>query len=73
MVTVEANSLISSITDRMPAIVAPDDWSKWLGEEAASIEELKGLLAPIEGDWEMAAEIKPKSKPGKPDPQPTLF
>ncbi len=53
MVTVAANTLISSITDRMPAIVRPDDWAKWLGEEPSPLQELKAMLKPFDGDWEM--------------------
>jgi putative SOS response-associated peptidase YedK len=32
MVTVPPNKLIARITDRMPAVIAPNDWAKWLGE-----------------------------------------
>lgn len=74
MLTVPANRLIASITDRMPAILRPEDWEKWLGEEEASVEELNKMLRPCEGDWTMslAAGLKP-APPKKPDPQPTLF
>jgi putative SOS response-associated peptidase YedK len=72
MVTVDANKLISTITDRMPAIVRPDDWAKWLGEEPASAVELKSLLAPFEGDWDMGPE-KREPPPKKPDPEPSLL
>ncbi len=30
----------------MPVILAPDTWGKWLGDEPASLEELKALLVP---------------------------
>jgi putative SOS response-associated peptidase YedK len=50
MVTVAANKLISEITDRMPAVIAPEHWGTWLGETNASAEELKALLIPYEGD-----------------------
>jgi putative SOS response-associated peptidase YedK len=71
MVTVAANALIGTITDRMPAIVAPENWGKWLGEEPAHAEELKAMLTPFEGDWEMRPE-----KPAPPPPrrgEPQLF
>lgn len=72
MVTVPANKLISRITDRMPAIVRPEDWAKWLGEEPASIAELKAMLVPYEGDWDM--EVAKKSPPPKkPGAQGDLF
>lgn len=74
MVTVRANKLISAITDRMPAIVQAADWSKWLGEAPAHAQELKDMLRPFDGDWDMAPE-KP-TKPDcavKPQSEPELF
>lgn len=70
MVTVPANKLISSITDRMPAVVQPEDWLKWLGEVPAHAEELKAMLVPFDGEWDMGPE-KPKTK--KDASQPGLF
>ena len=70
MVTVPANPLIATITDRMPALVDPADWRQWLGEDPASIAELKELLKTREGDWDMRAQAK---KPPPPKPQPDLF
>jgi putative SOS response-associated peptidase YedK len=58
MVTVPANALIGTITDRMPAIVRPEDWSHWLGEEPASVASLKAMLQPYDGDWEMEPQKK---------------
>jgi putative SOS response-associated peptidase YedK len=71
MVTVAANTLIGTITDRMPAIIRPDHWAAWLGESPASVAELKTMLVPFEGDWTMRPE-KPKLRPADPD-QPSLF
>jgi putative SOS response-associated peptidase YedK len=72
MVTVPVNRLISTITDRMPAFLRPEDWSKWLGEEPASAEELKALLQTVESDWDMRPQTKtPPSK--KPRAQSELF
>jgi putative SOS response-associated peptidase YedK len=31
--TTDANNLLSSIEDRMPAIIEPENWPLWLGEE----------------------------------------
>jgi putative SOS response-associated peptidase YedK len=74
MVTTAANTLIGSITDRMPAVVAPHHWPKWLGEEPASVDELKAILQPLEGDWEMEAAVRTKSPaPRKPSAQQELF
>jgi putative SOS response-associated peptidase YedK len=78
MVTVPPNKLIGTITDRMPAVLPPGRWAQWLGEEPASPEELKTLLKPQEGDWDMAPQSPPprpsrSPRPAEPDPQPDLF
>lgn len=74
MVTVAANKLITPITDRMPAVLQGGDWGKWLGEEPATAEELKTMLQPFEGAWDMAPEKPAKSPPPpKPKPQPDLL
>jgi putative SOS response-associated peptidase YedK len=62
MVTVPPNDLIATITDRMPALVADNDWAKWLGEEPASVEELKALLRPSDRALDMRVATKPPSK-----------
>ena len=73
MVTVPANALIGTISDRMPAVIEPEDWGKWLGEEHASVAELKSLLVPCEGNWTMRAEkIRPREG-NQPNPQPRLL
>lgn len=74
MVTTAANALIGTITDRMPAVIAPEHWGKWLGEEPASVDELKAILQPFEGDWDMEAATRAKSPaPKKPSAQQELF
>ena len=72
MITVPANTLIGTITDRMPAFLAPEDWAKWLGEEPASPEEIKALLKTVEGDWDMRPQTKTPPPP-KPKAQSELF
>jgi len=60
MVTVAANKLIMPITNRMPAILEDEDWSKWLGEAPMSLAEAKAVLKTMEGvNWRMAKEPKP--------------
>jgi putative SOS response-associated peptidase YedK len=75
MVTVAANQFIGRITDRMPAVIAPEHWARWLGEEPASVDELKSILEPMEADWDMqpAGKPPPPPKPKKPSQQPDLF
>jgi putative SOS response-associated peptidase YedK len=33
VITTAANELVAEIHDRMPAILAPDDYTRWLGDE----------------------------------------
>lgn len=78
MVTVPANKLIAGLpTDRMPAILAHQDWSKWIGEEPASVDELKAMLKTVEGvNWTMTKEEraakKKRSAPTARDPSGLL-
>jgi putative SOS response-associated peptidase YedK len=37
---------MGELHDRMPVILAENDWPKWLGEEPASEQELLVLLKP---------------------------
>jgi putative SOS response-associated peptidase YedK len=67
MVTVPSTDPIKAITDRMPALIEETDWAKWLGEEPASIEELKALLRPSERGLDIQKAAKPPRKPDQPD------
>lgn len=46
MITVEPNPLVAEIHDRMPAILPPEHWAAWLGEEPATEAELLAMLQP---------------------------
>ncbi|HEY5085179.1 MAG TPA: SOS response-associated peptidase family protein, partial [Rhizomicrobium sp.] len=63
MVTVAANEMIATLpADRMPAILASGDWTKWTGEEPASAAELKAMLKTREGvNWKMRREYRAKA------------
>ncbi len=80
MATVPANPLISSITDRMPAVLAAEDWKTWLGEVPASPDEAKACLMTVEDvRWTMNKEEKAaqakkeKRKPTVREPTRGLF
>jgi putative SOS response-associated peptidase YedK len=74
MVTVPANRLLSGLpTDRMPAILAAEDWPAWLGETAATPAQAKTCLKTVEGvRWTMTREERaarrPRRKPTMADP-----
>lgn len=78
MVTVAANRLIAGLpTDRMPAILGPDDWATWLGEGDATPDDAKACLRTVEDvRWTMTREERAKTakraKPTVSDP-PGLF
>jgi putative SOS response-associated peptidase YedK len=46
IITTDANELLAAVHDRMPVVLAPDCWDAWLGETAASDDEVKALLKP---------------------------
>jgi putative SOS response-associated peptidase YedK len=73
MATTPANKLISAITDRMPAILPPEQWATWLGETNAPLSEVKALLQTFEGDWDMREQEKKSPPPKRPLAQPTLL
>jgi putative SOS response-associated peptidase YedK len=79
MATVPANALIAGLpTDRMPAILANEDWATWLGENGASPEDTKACLKTVEGvKWTMTKEERaaktPRAKPTVRDPGGRLF
>ena len=54
IVTTEANRTLAGIHDRMPVVLAPRDWSRWLDTADPDVEELNGLLVPApEGELEL--------------------
>lgn len=65
MLTTRPNELVGRVHDRMPVIIARQDWAKWLGEEAATEEQLHALLRPC------PAELMNVSPPldARPKPQ----
>lgn len=50
ILTTAANEPVSALHDRMPVILAPDAFDRWLNTEAADITCLLPLLAPYPGE-----------------------
>ncbi len=46
IITTTANALLQPLHERMPVLLAPENWAIWLGETAASDAALKALLKP---------------------------
>ncbi|MDH5181481.1 MAG: SOS response-associated peptidase, partial [Gammaproteobacteria bacterium] len=51
IVTTIANKMIASIHERMPVILAPADYQRWLEVENQTEDELDDLLMPVDLDW----------------------
>jgi putative SOS response-associated peptidase YedK len=47
IITTTPNELVAQLHDRMPVIIAPEDYSLWLGEVPSEAAELKALLKPF--------------------------
>jgi putative SOS response-associated peptidase YedK len=48
IVTTAANGTMSPLHDRMPAILPPEAWARWLDPELQDPDELAGLLVPAD-------------------------
>jgi putative SOS response-associated peptidase YedK len=46
IIVTDANELMKPIHDRMPVILAPDDWNAWLETDAKNVQALQNLLKP---------------------------
>jgi putative SOS response-associated peptidase YedK len=53
-ITVEANELIAPIHDRMPAILRPEDYMRWLGPEL----DPRDLLRPYPSELIVPRRVK---------------
>jgi putative SOS response-associated peptidase YedK len=54
IVTTEANALMRTLHDRMPVILPPADYDRWLDPATQDVEGLKALLRPYASE-EMTA------------------
>ncbi len=68
MVTVPANALLTGLpTDRMPAILAAEDWGAWLGEGGATARDAKACLKTVEGvRWRQSPEQRAAGRRARP-------
>ena len=57
IVTVPANALVGTIHDRMPAILRPEDYERWLGPEAGAQDALKTFPADPMRIWPVSARV----------------
>src|SRR5438046_10762983 len=65
IVTTDANEMVADIHDRMPAILAPGDYTRWLSDEP----DPRDLLRPFPADLMRMLPIPPRvNKPENDDP-----
>jgi putative SOS response-associated peptidase YedK len=60
IVTTTPNELCGDLHNRMPVILPPEAWSKWLGEEPAEPDQLKSMLVPYAGEmvaWPVSQRV----------------
>jgi putative SOS response-associated peptidase YedK len=50
IITTQPNELCAELHNRMPAVLQPEMWPAWLGEEPATVPDLKAMLAPYPSD-----------------------
>src|SRR4029077_15903931 len=60
IITTTPNEVCAPIHDRMPVIVAPQDYGKWLGADAADPVRLLHMLKPFSADAMMAFPVDAK-------------
>jgi putative SOS response-associated peptidase YedK len=65
IITTDANHLVAEIHDRMPLILAPGDFARWLSEES----DPRALMRPFPADpmrmWPISTRV---NKPENDDP-----
>ena len=50
IITTQPNELCAELHNRMPVVLKPDVWPAWLGEQPATVSDLKAMLAPYPFD-----------------------
>ena len=62
VVTTDANEMVADIHDRMPAILAPADYDRWLGDETDPRDLLRPFPADLMRMWPISTRVnKPEN------------
>jgi putative SOS response-associated peptidase YedK len=70
ILTTSANELVRPVHDRMPVIVAPTDYQRWLDPAATRPEPLLGLVRPYPAEAMVATAVSPwVNSPAHDDPR----
>jgi putative SOS response-associated peptidase YedK len=65
IITTDANELVADIHDRMPVILAPGDYARWLGEEPDPRDLMRPFPAGLMRMWPISTRV---NKPENDDP-----
>ncbi len=65
IITTDANELVADIHDRMPVILAPRDYTRWLGDEPDPGELMPPFSADLMRIWPISTRV---NKPENDDP-----
>lgn len=61
VITCDANALMAPIHDRMPVLIPPDQWARWLARDAQDPAAIAPLLAPAPAEglqaWPVARAV----------------
>jgi putative SOS response-associated peptidase YedK len=60
IITTPPNQLCAKLHNRMPAVLKPEAWPMWLGEEPAELAPIKALLVPYPSDEMIAWPVSPR-------------
>ena len=70
LITTDANATLAPFHDRMPVILAPSDYGRWLDRGRQESEALMSLLAPCPPDWLDSSPVSTRiNNPRNDDPE----
>ena len=62
VITTDANEIVADIHDRMPVILAPSDYARWLGEEPDPRDLMRSFSADLIRMWPISTRVnKPEN------------
>lgn len=60
LLTADANEVVAPVHERMPVILAPSDYKRWLDRENRDSDSIADLTVPCPVDWLRALAVSPK-------------
>jgi putative SOS response-associated peptidase YedK len=62
IITTDANELVADIHNRMPVVLAPNDYARWLGEELDPRDLMRPFPAELMRMWPISTRVnKPEN------------